>query len=311
MEFIIITLINGIMYGFLLFMLSSGLTLIFGMMGILNFAHASFYMLGAYFAFQLAKATNFWIALLLAPILVGIIGGAVERFGLRKVHKHGHMAELLFTFGLAYLTVDIVKLIWGKLPVDYKIPPKLDFTLLTVFTTNFHMYKALVIIISILIFIGLFLLIRKTKIGMIIQAALFNPIMVNELGHNVSIIFMFVFAIGCAMAGLAGVVSGNLFTTDPNMADRLGLIIFVVVIVGGLGSLTGAFVASLLIGLLQTFAASIDLSILEILKFLPLPLSGLNFLSIKISQTSEILPFILMIFILLVRPKGLLGTRET
>jgi branched-chain amino acid transport system permease protein len=251
------------------------------------------------------------MALLLAPILVGLIGGGVERFGLRKVHKHGHMAELLFTFGLAYLTVDIVKLIWGKLPVDYKIPRKLDFTLLTVFTTNIHMYKALVIIISILILVGLFLLIRKTKIGMIIQAALFNPIMVNELGHNVSVIFMFVFAIGCAMAGLAGVISGNLFTTDPNMADRLGLIIFVVVIVGGLGSLTGAFAASLLIGLLQTFAASIDLSIREIFKFLPIPLSGLNFLNIKISQTSEILPFILMILILLIRPKGLLGTRET
>ena len=199
MEFLIITIINGIMYGFLLFMLSSGLTLIFGMMGILNFAHASFYMLGAYFAYQIAKATNFWMALLLAPILVGLIGGGVERYGLRKVHKHGHMAELLFTFGLSYLTVDIVKLIWGKLPVDYKIPPRLDFTLLTVFTTNIHMYKALIIIISILIFVGLFILIKKTKIGMIVQAALFNPIMVNELGHNVSIIFMFVFAIGCAL----------------------------------------------------------------------------------------------------------------
>ena len=113
------------------------------------------------------------------------------------------------------------------------------------------------------------------------------------------------------MAGLAGVISGNLFTTDPNMADRLGLIIFVVVIVGGLGSLTGAFVASLLIGLLQTFAASINLSIQEIFKFLPFPVSELNFLNIKISQTSEILPFILMILILLIRPKGLLGTRET
>lgn len=311
MEFLIITILNGIMHGFLLFMLSSGLTLIFGMMGVLNFAHASFYMLGAYFAYQATKATNFWIGLLMAPVLVGLLGGGVERFGLRKVHKHGHMAELLFTFGLSYLIVDLVKLVWGKLPVDYKIPKRLDFTLLTLFTTNVHMYKALIILISILIFISLFLLIQKTKIGMIIQAALFNPVMVNELGHNVSIIFMFVFAIGCALAGLAGVMGGNLFTTDPNMADRLGLIIFVVVIIGGLGSLTGAFVASMIIGLLQTSAASINLSIQDIFIYLKIPISNLSFLDIKISQTSEILPFVLMILILLFRPKGLLGTRET
>src|SRR5690606_10633491 len=108
------TLLNGLTYGLLLFMLSSGLTLIFSMMGVLNFAHASFYMLGAYFAYTISESTDFWIALVLAPVLVGILGAAVERFGLRSVHKYGHIPELLFTFGLSFVMVEIVQLIWGR-----------------------------------------------------------------------------------------------------------------------------------------------------------------------------------------------------
>ena len=131
MDILIFSLFNGVLYGMLLFMLSSGLTLIFGMMGVLNFAHASFFMLGAYFAYQISTYIGFWPALFLAPIGVGVIGAMVERFGLRWVHRFGHVAELLFTFGLAYVIEEAVQMIWGKVPVSYHVPESLNFSLFT------------------------------------------------------------------------------------------------------------------------------------------------------------------------------------
>ena len=311
MEFFLSSLLNGILYGLLLFMLSSGLTLIFGMMGVLNFAHGSFYMLGAYLAYQISVFAGFVPALLLSTIMVTVLGGIVERFGLRQVHKHGHVAELLFTFGLAYLIGEMVQLIWGRLPVDYKIPSALDFALFSIFRTTFHAYKAFMMLIAMVMFVGLYVLMKATTVGMIIQAALVNPVMVGELGHNVPLIFMGVFGVGCALAGLAGVISGNLFATEPGMADRLGLIVFVVVIVGGLGSLTGALIASILIGLIQTFAAAIHSSLAKVVFCVGISAPEKGVLAIKISQTAEVLPFLLMVLILIFRPKGLMGTRET
>ena len=167
------------------------------------------------------------------------------------------------------------------------------------------------LLVAIIMFIGLYILMKKTRVGMIVQAALLNPVMVGELGHNVPRIFMGVFSVGCAMAGLAGVISGNMFSTEPGMADRLGLIVFVVVIVGGLGSLTGALIASIVIGIIQTFAASIEYSLSDFFTSLGISCPEMGILSIKISQTAEALPFLLMVLILIFRPKGLMGTRET
>jgi branched-chain amino acid transport system permease protein len=166
-------------------------------------------------------------------------------------------------------------------------------------------------LITIIMLISLYMLIKSTRVGIIIQAALSNPVMVGELGHNVPLIFMSIFAIGCAMAGLAGGISGNLFSTEPGMADRLGLIVFVVVIVGGLGSITGALVASILIGIIMNFAAAINYSLADLISFLGIASSKKGILAIKISQTAEVLPFLLMVLILILRPKGLMGTRET
>ena len=149
MEFVVISLLNGVSYGMLLFMLSSGLTLIFGMMGVLNFAHASFYMLGAYFAYQISAWAGFWPALLMVPLLVGMVGGGVERFGLRRVHRFGHVAELLFTFGLAFMVEELVHLAWGRSAVDYPIPADLDFTLFTLFNTAFPAYRAFMMAVSV------------------------------------------------------------------------------------------------------------------------------------------------------------------
>ncbi|MGB8855851.1 MAG: branched-chain amino acid ABC transporter permease [Burkholderiales bacterium] len=315
MEFFLISLMHGISYGLLLFMLSSGLTLILSMMGVLNFAHASFYMLGAYFAYQISQYVGFWPALIIAPLLAAALGAAVERFGLRRVHKFGHVPELLFTFGLAFLIEEIVHIIWGRAPVDYKIPQILDFTLFTFYSTSFPAYKGFMMLVSLLMLLGLWLMITRTRIGLIIQASITHPQMVEALGHNVTRVFMLVFGVGCGLAGLAGVIGGNAFVTEPSMAATLGGIVFVVIVLGGLGSLTGAFIASLLVGIIQTFSVAVDLSFLDLLGKIGIafqPGSQLyNFFSIKISQTATVMPFLLMVLMLIVRPRGLMGTRES
>ncbi len=315
MEFFLVTLLNSLSYGLLLFMLSSGLKLIFSMMGVLNFAHASFYMLGAYFAYQTGLYIGFWPALFLAPVLVGILGAVTERYGLRTVHKFGHVAELLFTFGLAYVIEEVVHLIWGRAPVDYRIPESLDFTLFTLFTTQYPAYRAFMMLVSVGMLIALFLLLTRTRVGMIVQASLTHPDMVEALGHNVPRVFMMVFAGGCALAGLAGVLGGNLFITEPGMAFAVGTIVFVVVVFGGMGSLAGAFVASLIIGSLQTFSVALDYSMLDFLGLFGITVSDQSgwygLWSITFSQTAPVLPYLLMVLMLIVRPRGLMGTRES
>ncbi|HXZ51149.1 MAG TPA: branched-chain amino acid ABC transporter permease [Burkholderiales bacterium] len=296
MEFFVVQLLNGISYGLLLFMLCSGLTLVFSLMGVLNFAHASFYMLGAYFAYQVSLYVGFYPALVVAPLLVGGIGMLVERFGLRTVHRYGHVAELLFTFGLAYLVDEAVHLVWGRAAVEYRIPASLDGPLFRVFTSEYPTYRVFMMLVSVAMLVSIWLALTRTRIGLVIQAALTHPQTVEALGHNVPRVFMLVFGGGAALAGLAGVIGGNAFVTEPGMAAAVGPIIFVVVVVGGMGSLAGAFVASLLIGCLQTFSVGLDWKIF-----------GLN---ITVAQTAPVLPYLLMVLILIFRPRGLLGTRE-
>jgi branched-chain amino acid transport system permease protein len=314
MEFFLVQLLNSLSYGLLLFMLSSGLTMIFSMMGVLNFAHASFYMLGAYFAFQVSRHIGFWPALAIAPLLVGLLGALTERWGLRTVHKYGHVAELLFTFGLYYLIEEVVHLIWGRAPVDYRIPESLDFTAFTIFSTHYPAYRVFMMLVSVGMLLGLYLVLTRTRIGMIIQASLTHPNTVEALGHNVPRVFMLVFGGGCALAGLAGVIGGNAFVTEPGMAAAVGSIVFVVVVFGGMGSLTGAFVASLFFGAVQTFSVALDYSLADLVAWLGLQLtpdSGLHqVLSITIAQTAPVLPYLLMVLMLIFRPTGLMGTRE-
>ena len=314
MEFTLISLLNGLSYGLLLFMLSSGLTLIFSMMGVLNFAHASFYMIGAYFAYNISAVVGFWPALVLAPLAVGLLGALVERYGLRQVHKYGQIPELLFTFGLSYVIVELVQLMWGRVAVPYAIPAELQGSLFTIYTTTFPIYRAFMMLVAVLMLVAVYFMLTRTRIGLVIQAALTHPQMVEALGHNVPRVFMWVFGGGCALAGLAGVIGGNAFVTEPNMAHALGSIIFVVVVVGGMGSLTGALLASLLIGVLQTFAVAMDFSMLTMLATIGIAADSTSFgygvMQLTISQLAPILPYLLLVLILIFRPKGLMGTRE-
>ncbi|MBI2749866.1 MAG: branched-chain amino acid ABC transporter permease [Burkholderiales bacterium] len=343
MEFFIISMLNGLSYGLLLFMLSSGLTLIFSMMGVLNFAHASFYMLGAYVGYTISQYVGFWPAMLIAPLAVGAMGAIFERVCLRKVHKFGHVAELLITFGLSYVVLEIVQLIWGRLALEFRPPESLQgpaFTLINhsvnglsllwgvapqdacnvadaavrVVCSPFPATRGFMMLVAVIMLVAVWLLLTRTRIGLVIQSALTHPDAVEALGHNVPRIFMLVFGAGAALAGLAGVIGGSTFLTEPAMAATVGSVIFVVVVVGGMGSLSGAFLASVLIGVIQTFAVAFDYSVGSLAQLVGLQLGDAaqnnTLIKLTLSQIAPILPYLFLVLILIFRPKGLLGTRE-
>ncbi len=343
MEFFTISMLNGLSYGLLLFMLSSGLTLIFSMMGVLNFAHASFYMVGAYVAYTITRIVGFWPALFLAPLVVAVLGAGFEKYCLRRVHKFGHVPELLITFGLSYVMLELVQLIWGRTAVEFQPPDLLRgpvFTLVNsslsglsltfgavpqalcssadaavrIVCSPFPATRGFMMFIALVMLLALWLMLTRTRIGLVIQSALTHPDMVEALGHNVPRVFMLVFGAGAGLAGLAGVIGGSTFVTEPAMAATVGSVIFVVVVVGGMGSLAGAFVASLLIGVLQTFAVALDYSVVSALKAVGVTLSAgaanHTLLKLTLAQVAPILPYLFLVLILIFRPKGLMGTRE-
>ncbi len=313
MEFFVVSTLNGIIHGLLLFMVSAGLTLIFGMMGILNFAHASFYMLGAYFAYAMGTRLGFWPGLLVAPLLVALVGMLIERYLLRPTHRHGHGHELLITFGLALLVEEFIKLAFGNYPVEYATPEALRFAAFSAFGISYPFFRVFIGIIAVVMFGILYLMLKFTRVGIVVRASVERPAMVEALGHNVPLVFLGVFGVGAWMAGVAGVVGGAYFTVNPNMALELGVSVFVVVVVGGLGSLEGALVASLLIGLLSSFSVGIDYSLGDLFE-----LAGLGqwaarsggLLTLKISSLAGSMPVIAMLIVLMFRPTGLLGARE-
>lgn len=339
MTFLTISVLNGVSYGLLLFMLSAGLTLIFSMMGVLNFAHASFYMLGAYVGYATAQALGFWPALLVAPLLVGLLGALFERLALRKVYAFGHVPELLVTFGLSYLVLELVQLVWGRSPLTFSPPDLLQgaaFTLAQdadnrlqmfmgeapaglcvadgVICTTFPATRAFMMSVALFMLLVLWLLLKRTRAGLVIQAALTHPEMAQCLGHDVPRVFTGVFGVGCALAGLAGVIGGSTFVLEPGMAATLGSILFVVVVVGGIGSLSGALLASLLIGVMQTVAIAFDQSFLALAQqagfLLEAPASVHPALRLTLSQVAPVLPYLLLVLVLVLRPRGLLGSRE-
>jgi branched-chain amino acid transport system permease protein len=238
----------------------------------------------------------------------------VEKYALRRVHKFGHVAELLFTFGLFYIIEELVQMIWGKVPVGYHVPEYLDFTLFSMSGMGYQAYAMFTLVVSVAMFVVLFSVLTKTRAGLIIQAALTHPEIVSSLGHNVPRVFMLVFGLGCALAGLAGVLAGNTLGTEPSMALSLGPIVFVVIVVGGLGSLKGALVASILIGVVQTTAISLDYSINNFIELIGLSVDVESLwriiIDLTISQIAPILPYLLLVLMLIFRPRGLFGNRD-
>ena len=302
MDFFLLSLLNGLSYGLLLFLLCSGLTLIYSLMGVLNFAHAAFYVLGAYVAYALNRWLGFWAALVLAPMVVAALGALVERHLMRRMP--GHLAEMLLSFALALLLLESVQLIWGHAPVDYRVPPALQGSIPVWAGVSLPAYRLFIMAVSLLVLglLGVFL--SRARVGLILKAALTHGPMVQALGHDVPSLFNRVFALGCGLAGLAGALGGNAFVTEPGMAAALGSVLFVVIVVGGLGSLRGALLACLLMGGLQTLAVGLDGSLGSWLG-----LSGV-WGEIKLSQLAPLLPYILLVLVLTLRPRGLLGQRS-
>ena len=278
--------VHGLAYGMLLFLVASGLTMIFGMMGILNLAHASFFMLASYFSYQVLRVSgNFWLALLVAPVAAAVVGILCERLLLRKVHAFGHIGELILTVGISLVIMEGVKVFWGTESLSIRVPPILEGRL-PLGGLDYPIYRLFVIALALVVLGILSVLLYKTRLGMVVRAAVSDADMVNALGVNVPVLFMFVFGVGTWLAGVAGVVIAPILTVFPGLADQMGMDAFVVVVTGGLGSLWGAFLISLILGELNSY--------------------GVQF----VSQLAPVLMFVLMAIILTFRPMGLFGERE-
>ncbi|MEZ2306869.1 branched-chain amino acid ABC transporter permease [Paraburkholderia sp. RCC_158] len=315
MQTLALGLFNGISYGMLLFLMAAGLTLVLSMLGMLNFAHPAFYMLGAYFSYSVAQllGLGYWCGLFAAPLCCALIGGLVERYLLRRVIQFGILGPLLLTFGLGIVIVESVTLLWGKHSVPYAVPASLDFPLFSLYGIDYSAYRAFTLVVTIAVLGVLYWLLKGTRIGTTVRASLSHPEMVNALGHNLPRLRTNVFALGSALAGLAGALSGNIIGTEPGMAAQLGGILMIVVVVGGLGSLAGAFVSALLIGILQTLTVSTPLSWSDFLTPLQHVLSGIatnEALTQPVSRFAPLVPFAIVIVVLAIRPRGLMGRRN-
>jgi branched-chain amino acid transport system permease protein len=278
--------IHGLAYGMILFLVASGLTMIFGMMDILNLAHAAFFMLSAYFCYQFLSMTgNFWAALLLAPVATAFFGILMERFLLRKIHAFGLMSQLVLTVGISLVILAGVKIFWGTESLPLKIPPFLR-GLVSIGGLDYPVYRLFIITLSLVVLAIMALLLYKTRLGKIVRAAVSDADMVNALGINMPLVFMFVFGVGTWLAGVAGVAIAPILLVFPGLADQIGMDAFVVVVTGGLGSLSGAFIVSIIFGLLSSY--------------------GVQFLS----QLAPLLMFLFMALVLAIKPTGFFGERE-
>ena len=278
--------LHGLAYAGLLFLVSAGLTLVFGMMNVLNFAHAAMYMLGAYLSYTILQATDqFWLSLMVCPVLLFVVGALIERFLLRRVHVYGHLHELLLTFGLAYIITEVVKWVWGNFPLAVNIGGFLGDTV-EIIGITYPVYRIFIFVCAVFVGTMMALILYKTRLGIILRAAVNDSEMVNALGFNVPLVFMGVFAFGAALSGFAGVIAGPLLSTYPGMAHEILIDAFVVIVVGGFGSLGGAVVASLIIGELQSFGV------------------------LLFPKLSVALVYLLMAVVLIVKPSGLFGEKQ-
>jgi branched-chain amino acid transport system permease protein len=274
---------TGLVLGMIYVLLAIGLSLIFGLMAVVNFAHGALFMLGAYFGvFLLSHTGSFWVALIGAPLMVGTVGLLMERFLIRRLYGRSPDDPLLLTFGLSLILVEGVKVLWGKIGLTLD-PPRALAGAVDLGFMAFPAYRIFLIGIIVAVLIGLYFFLGRTNIGLIIRAGSRDPLMVRALGIDLGRVWLVVFGIGTALAGLAGILAGPMRGAYAEMGVNVVIESFVVVVVGGMGSLLGAVVAGLLIGQV------VGLTTL----FLP--------------KAAEIMVFLVMAVVLLVRPSGLFG----
>src|SRR5882757_2683900 len=285
MDLLVAQLLNGLVYGVLLFLMAAGLSLIFGLMNVVSLAHGSFFMLGAYLGLSIFRATgSFWLALLLAPIPVVAIGVAIERLFLRPLYRRGHMDQVLLTFGFTFVFLDLVQTVWGRSVLRLPVPEALQGTL-HIGAGVFSAYRLFLIGFGFAIALLLWLFLERSRIGAMVRAGVDDAQMASGLGGNIPALFSGMFGFGVALAALGGVAAGPILGLYPGMDAEILIPAFIVIVIGGLGSLRGAFAGSLLIGIADTFGKA----------YLP--------------SLALFLIYLAMILVLLVRPQGLFGIK--
>lgn len=279
-----INLFNGLVYGALLIVMCSGLALIYGLRRVVNFAHGSLYMLGAYLGYSVASYSNFWVALIAAPAIMAVFGVLLDRYGFRLLQDRDPLSVVLVTFGLLLIIEDFVQTVWGKSNLSVAAPELLN-TSIEVFGLQLPAYRIGVIAVGAMVALGLSLWLRFSKIGLFVRAASTDPTTTAMQGVNTDLLSAGVVGLGCALAGLAGVVAAPFLSLSPSMSADVIIDSFVVVVVGGLGSLIGAFIAAMALGMVQAMGA------------------------VYIPDFAAVLPFVIMVFILIWKPSGLAGSR--
>jgi branched-chain amino acid transport system permease protein len=291
----LIQLLNSIQYGLLLFLIASGLTLIFGIMGIINLAHGSFYMIGAYLAWSLAaQLGSLWAAIAAGIVLSVGIGMALEWLLISRLYHRDHLYQVLLTYGLILMFEEMRSVIWGDDVHGVPMPDVLSASIRLTDTLSYPVYRLWMSAVCLAIAVGMYWLIQRTRLGMTIRAGATNREMVQSLGINIQLLYRLVFALGIALAAFAGMIAAPVSSVFPGMGNQVLIICFVVVVIGGIGSVKGALVGALLIGLVDTFGKVVDLKIGE---FSVLPeLAGMT-------------TYLLMAVVLLWRPEGIFGKR--
>ena len=291
--------LNGLQFGLLLFLPAAGLTLVFGIMDLVNLAHGSLYMIGAYFAATFTALTGSFlggVALALAATLLA--GMAVEVIAMRRLYGRDHLDHVLGTFGLILFFNELVRLIWGPAGMNVTLPPWLNTAVQILPGVYYSMYRLSIIVVALLVAFFLYLVIMRTKIGMLIRAGASNREMTGALGVNIKLLYTFVFGVGAALAGLAGLMQAAILTAQIGMGENILILAFVVIIIGGIGSIRGAFVASIFVGLIDTVGRAF---LPDMLKAILSPAAA----STVAPALSSMLIYLVMAVVLVLRPEGL------
>jgi branched-chain amino acid transport system permease protein len=282
--FLLIQVLNGVQYGLLLFLIASGLTLVFGILNVINLAHGSFYMIGAYLAYALTLRTgSLWLAILLGLPIAVLIGLAVERLMIRFLYTRDHLYQVLLTYGLILVFNELQSVIFGNDVHGVPVPALLQYSIPLTENLSYPVYRLAVSAICLVMVAVMYVVIQKTRLGMSIRAGSVNREMVQSLGINIKLLYAIVFAIGAGLAALAGMIAAPLSSVYPGLGEHVLIVCFVIVVIGGIGSIRGAFIAALLIGLADTFGKV----------FMP--------------DFASVATYALMAAVLLWRPQGLFG----
>jgi branched-chain amino acid transport system permease protein len=291
--------LNGLQYGLLLFLLAAGLTLVFGIMDFVNLAHGSFFMLGAYFAATFAALTgSFVLGAVLALAATLVVGMAVELIAVRKLYGRDHLDHVLGTYGLILFFNELVQLVWGPAGMNLSVPPFLSGSVEILPDVYYPVYRIAIIAVALVVALLLYVVVMRTRVGMLIRAGASNREMVGALGINIQLLYTFVFGMGAALAGLAGLVQAPIQTAQIGMGENILIVALVVIIIGGIGSIRGAFIAAIFVGLVDTVGRAFLPNLFRLI-MTPAAASALA------PALSSMLIYVLMAVILVARPQGL------